>query len=113
MPFSAPLLRWRFVTVSASRALVATDAFAWLNVDNAGAVNITVPDPADVAFEEGTQIAFEQIGAGVFTFVAGANVTINSRGALLASNTQFAVASLTLKTVGASTTIWTAFGDLA
>ena len=113
MPYLAPLLEWRFVSVTVTRSLLLTDAFQYLNVDNAGAINITVPDPADVAFELGTQIALEQVGAGVFTLVAGANVTINSRGALLASNTQFAVVSLALKSVIAGAAIWTAFGDTA
>lgn len=112
MPLLAPLLNWRFVDVLASRELLATDAYAWLDVDNAGAVNITVPDPADVDFQKGTQIALEQVGAGAFTLVAGANVTLNSRGGLLASSDQFAVVSLALKSTGAAS-VWTVFGDLA
>jgi len=112
VPFAAPFFEWTFVDVAVARSLELTDAFAWLDVDNAGAVNITVPDPADVAFQVGTQIVLEQLGAGVFTLVPGANVTIDSRGALLASNGQFAVVSLALKSTGAAA-VWTAFGDLA
>lgn len=111
MPFSAGSFEWRFVDVAASRALLATDAFVWLNVF--GAVNITVPDPADVAFQVGTQIALEQVGAGVFTLVAGGSVNIESRGGLLKSNGQFAVVSLVLQPSPAQFPIWTAFGDLA
>ena len=111
MPFSAPLLlRWVFVEVTASRELLLTDAFAWLNIDDAGAISVTVPDPADVDFEQGTQIAFEQVGAGVLTLVPGSNVTLNSNGALLDSNGQFSVVSITLKTTGAAS-VWTVFGD--
>lgn len=112
MPLLAPLFRWQFVDVTASRSLLATDAYKWLEANSAGAINLTVPDPADVDFERGTQIAFKQVGAGAFTLVAGSNVTINSRGALLASNGQFAVVSLVLDTTGAAA-VWTAFGDLA
>ena len=112
MPFSAVSFEWRFVDVAASRELLASDARAYLDVDAAGAVNITVPDPADVAFAKGTQISIEQLGAGVVTLIPGANVTINSRGALLATNGQFAVVGLVLKSTGAAA-VWTAFGDLA
>ena len=112
MPFFAPALNWSFVTINAARALQLSDAFQYLDVDVGAPINIIIPDPADVAFEAGTQISLEQVGAGVFTLVPGTNVTINSRGALLASNGQFAVVSLVLKTTGAAA-VWTAFGDLA
>lgn len=62
---------------AASYTLVLADALAYVRLNNAGAVNLTVPANASVAFEVGTEIPIFQKGAGQVTVVADVGVTIN------------------------------------
>jgi len=111
MPLSGFLQKWSFVDFTGARTLVASDAFQYLrSLDNGGNQNVTFPPAVDLAFQPGTQLSFEQVGTSTITFVPGAAVTLNSRGALLVSNGQFAVVSFVL---GPTLDTWTAFGDLA
>jgi len=111
MPLSGFLQRWGFVDFTGARILVASDAFQYLrSLDDVTSQIVTVPPAVDLAFQPGTQISFEQLGTGTIELTPGAAVTINSRGALLESNGQFAVVSLVL---GPTLDTWTAFGDLA
>lgn len=87
----------------------ADDLDAHLRCTNGSAVAMTIPPNASVAYPVNAVIEFEQAGAGQVTLVAGAGVTLNSRGGLLASAGQFAV--LFAKKVATNT--WTVGGDLA
>src|SRR3990167_2152517 len=75
-----------------SYTAVLADANTYIQFTNGAAVAFTIPPNASVAFEIGTVIAIEQNGAGVVTFTAGAGVTLNSRGGLVATAGQYAVA---------------------
>lgn len=71
--------------------------------------NLTVPPNGTVAFPIGSIVDVAQYGAGLTTVVAGAGVTIRSRGGLLNSAGQYA--RFTLEKVG--TNEWYLSGDLA
>lgn len=92
-----------------SYTAVIGDAQGYILFTNGAAITFTIPPNADVAFEVGTTISFEQNGAGAVTVAPGSGVTINSRGSLLDSAGQYAVAQL--KKVG--TNVWTLIGDVA
>lgn len=85
-----------------------TDANDYIEFTNGSAVNFTIPPNASVAFPIKTVIEIEQAGAGALTVVAGAGVTINSRGGDLTLAGQYAVAALKKK----ATDTWTLTGDL-
>ena len=110
MPAAGFLRDWTIEPFSGAIILSGADAFKYLlSTDNGGNQVVTIQPFVDVAFDIGTQISFEQGGTSTITLALGAGVTIDSRGALLVSNGQFAVLSLVKKL----TNTWTAFGDLA
>jgi hypothetical protein len=74
----------------------------------ATAVALTIPTNASVAFPIGTRIRCTAAGAGTVT-ISGAGVTLNSRGAALASAGQYAVFDLEK----VATNEWDILGDLA
>lgn len=84
------------------------DADTYIRFTSASAVAFTIPPNADVAYDVGTVIAFEQADTGVVTLTPGSGVTINSRAGALDTAGQFAVAQV--KKVATNT--WTAIGDL-
>ena len=88
---------------------VLGDAAGYIQFTNGAAIAFTIPPNASVAFPIGTVITVEQNGAGVVTLTAGAGVTLNSRGALLATGGQYAVCQV--KKVATNT--WTVIGDVA
>jgi len=88
---------------------VLTDAERYIQLNNAGAITLTVPSDTTTALPIGTTITFEQTGAGTVTFTADSGVTINSRGAVVATAGQFSVASI-IKTAANTFTLT---GDLA
>lgn len=94
---------------AAAYTLQSTDVSQYLRLNNAGAVALTVPPNSAVPIAIGDEIPFEQAGAGIVTVAAGAGVTVNSRGGIMTTAGQFAVAML--KKVGPDT--WTLTGDLA
>jgi hypothetical protein len=61
---------------------------------NASAITFTIPANASVAFPVGATLIVVQGGAGVITFAAAVGVTLNSNGALVSSNGQWAVCGL-------------------
>lgn len=65
-----------FNTQAASYTLVAADAGKIIELNNAGAVNLTVPLNSSVAFPVGTSITFAQYGVGQITVVATGGVTL-------------------------------------
>ena len=85
------------------------DAERYIQLNNAGAITLTVPSDTTTALPIGTTITFEQTGAGTVTFTADTGVTINSRGAVVATAGQFSVASI-IKTAANTFTLT---GDLA
>ena len=87
--------------------LVLTDNSKLITLTNDGAITVTVPTNASVAFPIGTQIDLVQGGAGAVTF-AGAGVIINSKGGNLTTNGQYVGVSL-IKT---DTNTWLLVGDL-
>ena len=72
---------------------VLTDDGKLITCSNASAISVTIPPNSSVAYGIGTQINFAQLGAGQVTLVAGAGVTLNSAGAKLKLNAQYAVAT--------------------
>ena len=65
-------------TQTASYTLQLFDAGAIVEMNVAGANNLTVPDNATVAFAVGTQVDICQVGVGQTTVVPAAGVTIVS-----------------------------------
>ena len=89
-----------------SHILVLGDDYVQMNA--AGANNLTVPPNSSVAFAIGTAITVEQTGAGVTTFAEGSGVTINSNGSAKAMVAAFSPATL-IKT---AINTWTLTGNL-
>jgi outer membrane murein-binding lipoprotein Lpp len=81
----------------------------WIPVNSAGAVTVTFPSDAVVAFPIGTTLIHDHLGAGTITFAAGAGATLNSRGSVFNSAGQYAV--IQGKKIAANT--WRLLGDLA
>lgn len=94
-------------TQTASYQLVLADRDKRIEMDLAGANNLTVPANATVAFPIGTLIPISQKGAGRTTIVAAGGVTIRTRSTLLMRG-QYANAWLRKR----ATDEWVLFGDL-
>tara|TARA_R110000822_G_scaffold4459_3_gene19175 strand:- start:1473 stop:1856 length:384 start_codon:yes stop_codon:yes gene_type:complete len=88
---------------------VLTDDGKLITCSNASAISVTIPPNSSVAYGIGTQINFAQLGAGQVTLVAGAGVTLNSAGAKLKLNAQYAVATC----VKTDTNTWFVVGNLS
>jgi hypothetical protein len=71
------------VTETASYTLALTDAGNVVEMNVAGANDLTVPPNNTVAFPVGTQVTIVQYGAGQTTVVAGDGVTIRTAETLL------------------------------
>jgi hypothetical protein len=82
---SAPVLLAGVVAnnQTASYTLVLADAGKVVEVNNASAVNLTVPPNSSVAFPVGTVVEVWQQGAGQVTIVAGSGVTIRTPSTLI------------------------------
>jgi len=87
---------------------VLTDDGKLVTMSNASANTITIPPNSGVAFGIGTQINIAQLGAGATTIVAGSGVTLNSAGAKLKLDAQYAVATC----VKTGTDTWFVVGNL-
>ena len=87
---------------------VLTDDGKLITVSNASANTFTIPPNSSVAFGIGTQINIAQLGAGTVTITAGAGVTLNSAGAKLKTDAQYAVATC----VKTDTNTWFVVGNL-
>jgi hypothetical protein len=88
--------------------LVLTDVAKVVSLTNAGAITLTVPTNASVAFPTGTQILLYQGGAGQVT-ISGAGVTLRSQGTKLKTNGQYSIAGL----LKVGTDEWVVFGNTA
>lgn len=98
-----------FSRKTANYTLVLTDPGKVIEMNLAGANNLTVPPNVDVAIPVGSVICGTQYGAGLTTIVAGSGVTINSLGGALNSAGQYS--RFTLEKVG--TNEWYLYGDIA
>ena len=92
----------------ATYTAVLTDDGKLVTMSNASANTITIPPNSSVAYGIGTQINIAQLGAGNTSIVAGAGVTLNSDGAKLKLNAQYAVATC----VKTDTNTWFVVGNL-
>jgi len=79
-----------------------------ITCDNASSIAVTIPPNSSVAYGIGTQINILQLAAGVVTITAGAGVTLNSDGAKLKTNAQYALATC----CKISTNVWVVLGNL-
>jgi len=87
---------------------VLADDGKLITCSNAAAIALTIPPNSSVAYGIGTQINIAQLGAGTVTITAGAGVTLNSDGAKLKLNAQYAVATC----VKTDTNTWFVVGNL-
>lgn len=87
--------------------LALADMGTVVESNNAAAVTLTVPTDAAVAFPIGTVIQVVQYGAGTVT-IAGAGVTLDSRGGALRTSARYGVVSLRKRAVNE----WVVSGDL-
>jgi hypothetical protein len=73
---------------------VLADDGKLVTCDNAASIALTIPPNSSVAYGIGTQINIMQMDAtGTVTITAGAGVTLQSDGAKLKTNAQYAVAT--------------------
>ena len=87
---------------------VLADDGKLITCSNASAIALTIPPNSSVAYGVGTQINIAQLGAGQVTITAGAGVTLNSAGAKLKTDAQYAVATC----VKTDTNTWFVVGNL-
>ena len=87
---------------------VLTDDGKLITCSNASAISVTIPPNSSVAYGIGTQLNFAQLSTGQVTLVAGAGVTLNSAGAKLKLDAQYAVATC----VKTDTNTWFVVGNL-
>lgn len=93
---------------TASYTLALTDRGKLVEMNVAGANNLTVPLNSSIAFPIGSKIDLSQYGAGQTTIVATGGVTIRSAGGALKLAAQYSGASL----VKIGTDEWYLFGDI-
>ena len=95
-------------TQTASYILQLSDAGCIVEMNVAGANNLTVPDNATVALPVGTQVDISQYGAGQTTIVQGAGVTVVS----VSSNKKLAARYGTATLYKRATNEWVLTGNL-
>ena len=88
---------------------VLADAGKMVTSSNGSAQTITVPPNSSVAFDIGTQIIVQALGAGVATLAQGSGVTIQSKDSNKAIDGQYAGVTL----VKRATDTWSLIGALA
>jgi hypothetical protein len=94
---------------TASYTLALTDQNDIVEMNVAGANNLTVPPNSSVAFPIGTEIQVLQYGAGQTTIVAGAGVTLVSKSSQLKIANRWTGVTL----VKVATNEWYVIGNLA
>ena len=97
----------RAVTTASTTAVLADDG-KLVTMSNASANTFTIPPNSAVAFGIGTQINIAMLGAGQTSVVAGAGVTLNSAGAKLKLDAQYAICTC----VKTDTNEWFVVGNL-
>ena len=101
--------RTRSAQTGTSYQLVAGDAGNVVSLNNAGAVTLTIPANATVAFAVETQIDWMTLGAGQVTFTPAGGVTMRSSGGKTKSTGQYSAG--TLYKIG--TNEWLLAGDIS
>lgn len=96
-------------TQTASYTLTLADAGKCVEMNLAGANNLTVPPVGTAAFEIGTVIEVLQLGAGQTTIVPGSGVTLRSAGSRLKLSGQYSSAALRMR----ASNEWVVIGDLS
>ena len=96
-------------TQTDSYTLALSDEGGMVEINNAGALTVTVPTNANVAFPVGSQIVIVRKGAGAVTVSPAGGVTLNSVSGNQKIASQYGGA--TLVKVGADA--WYLFGDLS
>ena len=96
------------VQAGTTYTLVLSDASKVVEMNNAGAIVLTVPPNSSVAFPTGTIIELFQYGAGQVTVTPGAAVTIRAAGAK--SKLAFQYSSATIRK--RATDEWVLAGDI-
>jgi hypothetical protein len=81
-------------TKSVAYSLVIDDACKMIEMNTAGAVNLTIPTNASQAFPTGSQILIAQYGAGQVTVVPDTGVTLRSSGGKTKLSAQYSLATL-------------------
>ena len=89
--------------------LVLTDAGVYIPMNNAAEQTITVPAYADVPFDTGITIIFEQKGVGQIVVEPDTGVTLNSRSGYSRSAFQHSL----IQIYKVATDTWILTGDLA
>jgi hypothetical protein len=97
-----------FNTQTGSYTLVLADNGKVVEMNVAGANNLTVPLNSSVAFPTGTRIDIAQYGAGQTTVVATGGVNVRSKGGALKLSAQYAGATLLKR----ATDEWYLFGEI-
>jgi hypothetical protein len=97
------------IHTTAARTADLQDAVVYVRFTSPIPVTYTIPADADEAFPINSVIEFEQADAGVITVFPAADVVINSRGGVMTTAGQFAVAALRKTGVNE----WTLTGDVA
>src|SRR5690606_34589095 len=93
------------ITTATSRTLALTDAWNYLRPNTTGAITLTVPTNAAVAFEIGTEITSRALGN--VTLAAASGVTLNApSGGTLSMTARMTV---TIKKV--ATDVWDVIGQ--
>ena len=81
-------------TQTASYQITLNDSGSVVEMDVAGANNLTVPSNATIAFPIGSCVDVVQLGAGQTTIVAADGVTIRSAGGVFTIASQYSGATL-------------------
>jgi hypothetical protein len=105
----APLTQTNTSQGGTAYTLTTADAGTAIDFTSATAVTVTVPANADAAVPIGSTIELTQYGAGQITVAPASGVTVVSRGALMKTAGQYAVAGLRKR----ATNEWVLVGDLA
>lgn len=88
--------------------LALTDENLLVTLTNAGAITVTVPTNATVAFPVGARVDLTVLGAGMATLVGASGVTVNATPSAV---TRAQHSGVSLQKVATNT--WLAWGDLA
>ena len=97
------------VTVTASTTLALSHAEKTIRVNSSGAVTLTIPTNASVAFPVGTCIVVTGVGAGTVSFTPASGVTLNSKESKRTIDGQYAAVTL----YKSDTNVWELWGALA
>lgn len=93
---------------STTYTLALTDVAKVITLSNAGAITLTVPTNASVAFPIGTTLLLVQLGAGQVS-LSYAGVTMRSAGSKYKMNGQYSVCGL----MKLDTDTWVFYGNTA